>query len=181
MWRKMISCNPSAAQRQRNLVLQAAATILFLSSQPQSAIAQCDQVICPPADCSNPIRFLGQCCDICISPPSEFSPLKLRQIMPWETRNHTLARCLPSAIMSLRGSCILSALLPDDSCLYHGIQISSGNVFRPTDIIEDFQSTNGTIRDDCIECRCEVRQSNRQTHAAHYIPVLTFENALVGR
>ncbi|CAI8037230.1 Chordin [Geodia barretti] len=81
-----------------------------------SAIAQCDQVICPPADCPNPIRFAGQCCDICIPPPT---------------------------------------LQPDDSCLYHGIQIDSGDIFRPTDIIEDFQMHNNSVRDECIECRCE--------------------------
>ena len=52
-----------------------------------------------------------------------------------------------------------SALQPDDSCLYHGIQIDSGDIFRPTDIIEDFQMHNNSVRDECIECRCEVSQS----------------------
>ena len=52
-------------------MMLAAVIFLIFSSQSQSAIAQCDQVICPPADCPNPIRFAGQCCDICIPPPSE--------------------------------------------------------------------------------------------------------------
>lgn len=46
--------------------------MLFLSLQ-QTAIAQCEQVICPPVNCLNPLRFSGECCAICLQPPSKKS------------------------------------------------------------------------------------------------------------
>lgn len=52
-----------------------------------------------------------------------------------------------------------AALTPTENCLYHGIQINRGDVFRPTSIVEDFQSMeeNLDVRNECVECSCEVR------------------------
>lgn len=46
-----------------------ASVLLHLSLlSEQTAIAQCEQVICPPADCTDPIRLNGECCPICLDP-----------------------------------------------------------------------------------------------------------------
>lgn len=55
---------------------------LFLSSQQQTAIAQCEHVICPPAGCQDPIRIDGECCDICLLPPSKLQFFwKIRNVL----------------------------------------------------------------------------------------------------
>ena len=39
-----------------------------LLSDPQTTIAQCQEIQCEPASCDNPIRLDGQCCPICVEP-----------------------------------------------------------------------------------------------------------------
>ena len=49
-----------------------------------------------------------------------------------------------------------AVLTPDKSCLYNGIQINDGDVFRPTSIVEDYQSQQPDVRNECVECVCAV-------------------------
>ena len=49
----------------------------------------------------------------------------------------------------------LTVLTTDDSCLFEGIQINHGDVFRPTSILDDFTSDR-SARDECVECTCDV-------------------------
>ena len=39
-----------------------------LLSDPQTTIAQCQEIQCEPASCDNPVRLDGQCCPICVEP-----------------------------------------------------------------------------------------------------------------
>lgn len=49
-----------------------------------------------------------------------------------------------------------TVLVAHDGCLYHGIHINDGDVFQPVRIIEDYLSQFEDVREECVECECEV-------------------------
>lgn len=66
-------CAANVAQRSLQQLTLCLTVLLLLyplaTPMPtQTTIAQCEEINCPPANCSNPIRLDGECCPICIAP-----------------------------------------------------------------------------------------------------------------
>lgn len=62
---------------------------------------------------------------------------------------------------------VFLALTTNPSCTYNGLQIDDGDVFRPSNMLDDFTSTQST-RNECEECICTVSNSLYYTHANCY-------------
>ena len=136
----------------------------------QTTIVQCENVQCPPTNCSNP-EPTGQCCLVCLEPgKSIFHNHCARSGGQQAPSLHNFIFCCilkfkrghlyQCCVCTLPLICILSLCIDiavgPPVCTYEGVQYLDQEKFHPPSKMQAYHNGSSTDNPFCTECQCIV-------------------------